>query len=390
MSIDDALIKQIEQGLQHGGLYVEPALARQVPPAMQAKIKAAIAKQDVPVKVIAVRNPYTDPTYHGSPTLLIGTVHSDLGGEGAYFAANTAYEPRVEASTFGSVPSADDAAGLATYQHKGDLGAQLLAAVQNYQAPGTAAAYDKELEKSSKAYQAAHPESRPSHDSSSGHPVLIGGGLLALLVIAAVVLSRRRRTAIPAVTGARTTDRPFSLPASVLSSITQARDREREESVDTEVLALGEAIDEATMGRSGADAWQAALDHYDLARRIMQREHSPADTVGALVLARRGRTALDAAVAGKVWTPTTTCYFNPLHGKGTTDVTWKGEHGSVVVPACAACARAVQAGHEPDDVLDFADGDRRRHYFDLDLGVWSRTGYGALDGDLVKRLFATG
>ncbi len=393
MSIDEAQITQIEQALQHGGLYVDPAIAGKIPPAMQAKIKAAIAKQDVPVKVIAARNTYEDPLYHGSSDVLAGTVHSDLGGDAAYFVANTASStPRVDASTFGSVPYASEAASLASLEHPDDLGAQLLAAVEAYQAPGTHAAYEKAWD----AYRAAHPETyasgsshgHSSHDSS-GHPVLIGGGLIALLVIAAVVVSRRRRTQVPSIS-AHVTDRPFTLPASVLSAITQTRDHEREESVDAEVLALGEAIDAATMGRSSSAAWQAALDHYDLARRIMQRAHSPADTVGALVLARRGHAALEAAVAGKAWSPTPTCYFNPVHKAGTTQVTWKGEHGSVVVPACAACAKSVDAGHEPEDILDFADGDNRRHYFDLDLGVWSRTGYGALETDLVKRLFATG
>ena len=392
MSIDDAKIKQIEKGLQHGGLYVDPSLAGKVPAAMQAKIKAAIARQDVPVKVIAVPNAYSDPTYHGRPELLIGTVHSDLGGDGAYFAASTASDLRVEASTFGSVPDAWAAAGLASLQHPDDLGAQLLASVENYQKSGVDAAYDKALAQRSKAYQSEQATSPDHGGDSSGHPVLIGGGLIvALLVIAAVLLRRRRRTAVPAITGARTTDRPFTLPASVLSTITQTRDREREESVDSEVLALGEAIDTAPMRPgAGAGAWQAALDQYDLARRILDRKHSPADTVGAMVLARRGHAALDAAVAGRSWAPTPTCYFNPAHGPGTKKVTWKGENDSVDVPACAACARAVGAGREPDDVLDFADGDRRRHYFDLDLGVWSRTGYGALDTDLVKRLFATG
>ncbi|HWU32228.1 MAG TPA: hypothetical protein VN108_05095, partial [Marmoricola sp.] len=201
---------------------------------------------------------------------------------------------------------------------------------------------------------------------------------------------RRRRTKVPALNTAMTTNRPFALPASVLTNIAETRDREREQTLAAEVLALGEAIGATTMGSGAADSWQAALDHYDLARRIMERKHSPADTVGALVLARRGQAALKAAGLGKSWTPDPSCYFNPLHSSGTTTVTWKGERGMVAVPACAPCAASIKAGHEPEDVLDFADHHGRKHYFDLDLGIWSQTAYGSLDVDLVTRLFATG
>jgi hypothetical protein len=46
----------------------------------------------------------------------------------------------------------------------------------------------------------------------------------------------------------------------------------------------------------------------------------------------------------------------------------------------------VRAGREPDDVLDFIEGERTVHYFRLDLGAWSTTGYGALDRDLLGAL----
>ncbi len=59
---------------------------------------------------------------------------------------------------------------------------------------------------------------------------------------------------------------------------------------------------------------------------------------------------------------------------------------AVDVPACRACAADVRAGREPGDVLDFIEGDRTVHYFRLDLGPWSRTGYGTLEPDLLGAL----
>jgi hypothetical protein len=141
---------------------------------------------------------------------------------------------------------------------------------------------------------------------------------------------------------------------------------------------------------AGLESWRAALDHYDLGRRILDRKHSPADAVGAQVLAERGQEALAAALAGKTWTPKAGCFFNPGHGEGRSRGQWRGQHGTIAVPACAACARALGKGQEPKDILDFVVHERVAHYFDLDLGVWSETGYGSLDTDLVQRLFATG
>jgi hypothetical protein len=48
----------------------------------------------------------------------------------------------------------------------------------------------------------------------------------------------------------------------------------------------------------------------------------------------------------------------------------------------------VRSGGEPDDVLDLVEGDRTVHYYRLDLGTWTRTGYGALDRDLLGALRA--
>jgi hypothetical protein len=114
--------------------------------------------------------------------------------------------------------------------------------------------------------------------------------------------------------------------------------------------------------------------------------------VGALVLARRGDAARSAAERGRTaaWTPRPGCWFNPLHDGPTSQVTWRDGDREVDVPACAACAADVRDGREPRDVLDFIEGDRTVHYFRLDLGAWSTTGYGTLDRDLLGALRTRG
>ena len=202
-----------------------------------------------------------------------------------------------------------------------------------------------------------------------------------------VAARRRRGTALP--TRPTATSASFTLPRAVLSTVRAEEDRRNETRAGDDVLALGEAIDHAELDpRRGQalPAWQAALDHYDVAQRILDRPHSPADVVGAIVLAGRGRSALASAVRGRGWSPRPGCYFNPLHDGGATPVRWADGDARVRVPACAACAAAVASGREPDDILDFVADGRPVHYFKLDLGVWSRTGYGALDADLLGRM----
>ncbi|MFT4287547.1 hypothetical protein, partial [Nocardioides sp.] len=217
------------------------------------------------------------------------------------------------------------------------------------------------------------------------------GGVLAVAVVglaAAVWLRRRGRRRTRLVT-ASTTGRALALPESVLRTVRAAEDERNESRAQAAVLALGERIDatdfSATTARARA-SWQAALDHYDVASRILDGSHSPADAVGALVLAERGQEALRAAAQGHGWRPGRRCYFNPLHSLATTTATWTDSGRTVKVPACQACARALQAGQEPPDVLDFVVGGRPRHYYRLDLGAWSRTGFGSLDPDLLSQL----
>lgn len=158
------------------------------------------------------------------------------------------------------------------------------------------------------------------------------------------------------------------------------------------MLALGEALATAEItGGSEAvlDSWQAALDHYAAARKVLQQAGSPADVMGSLVLAQRGASALESAQRGVRWQPEPSCYFHPLHDGPVRQVDWGAPGRAATVPACDPCASALADGEEPEDVLDFIDGDATTHYYALDIPPWSTTGYGSLEPDLLAALIRT-
>ncbi len=385
--IDEELLAQIERELGRDGVWVSPGLRKEVPPGLEAHLEAAVAEATTPTYVTLVELDSRDPLTSGDSEELAGVIRDDTGRTGIYVGMAPTYgdEPefRLQLQSFPEDVGLYRAAAVAALEHPDDLGQQTLRVLDLLESG------DAE-----RLYEELDPDDVASlNGSTSGEEGLDAGavtGLVAgaLLVLAGVALAvrrlRRRPVAPPTPTSAG-----FTLPRAVLSTVRAAEDRRNEVRANTEVLALGEAIDEAELDprhSQALPAWQAALDHYDVARRILDRRHSPADVVGAIVLAERGRAALDAAVRGRGWSPSSGCYFNPLHHGPAAPVRWRDGQTTVRVPACAACARALAADQEPPDVLDFVVEGRPAHYFRLDLGPWSSTGYGSLDPDLLGRL----
>lgn len=389
--IDEATLAKIEKELGRDGVWVSPELRKEVPPAVEARIEAAVAEASTPTYVALVELDPDDPLTHGDSEELAGLVRDDTGRSGVYVGMEATYgedapDYQLHLQSFPDDSGLFYAARVAAVEHPDDLGEQTLRVLDLLESGDAEELYD-ELDPD----QVASVTGTSASGDDGG---LTGGtatGIVAvvLLVVAGLVLAARRRRRTPALP--TPTSASFTLPPAVLSTVRAAEDRRNETRAGAEVLALGEAIDRAELDprRSQAlPAWQAALDHYDVARRILDREHSPADVVGAIVLAERGRDALAQATRGRGWTPEPGCYFNPLHDGATTPVTWEDGETAVRVPACGACATDVRAGREPEDVLDFVADGRPVHYFKLDLGAWSRTGYGALDTDLLGRLLS--
>lgn len=401
-NIDEPTLARIERSLHKTGVYVSPDLRDDLTQRQLTRIQAARHGTPQTAYVIAVNVDYEDPIFHGNADALIDRIHDDTHQDGLYLVAGSEFGDgyQLDSKALPEDSSAISIGTVATDEHGDNLGAMILDGLALAKSGDADARAEKMFQRDTKSYQQHNQHQSDRDDGGNGAAITTGivGGVVVVALLALLV--RRRRGPSVAATGslagsattattASTQHRQFTLPPAVLSTVRAAEDRQNEHRAQADVLALGEAIDNAELSASSdrvRAAWQAALDHYDVARRILDRDHSPADAIGAIVLAGRGRAALDAALRKRGWKPAKPCYFNPLHGTARQSVTWGDGDRGVSVPACAACARSVRARQEPADVLDFVADGVPRHYFALDLGVWSATGYGALDTDLLGRL----
>lgn len=382
---DDDLAEIVEE-MGSDGVWVHPAYAREqkITAADEARLEQLVAETDsMELRVVLVDIDYRDDRFQGNFSSLSAWVHDDLGGDAVYVGVEGGSTDQLALEPFGDAP--DDlfyAGRLAAREHPEDVVAQVERFVE-------LAEGDEDPYELWTAIPAEERYSQPGGDGADGG--LPGGGIAAAVVLVAAAgawwLWRRRRS-----TRRGRHEERFSLPPAVLRTVRAAEDRRLRHLAETETLALGEALGAESPVSGGEQTWRRALDHYDAARAVLERAGSPADVVGALVLTRRGdsarRTALAGGATGAAWQPPGTCYFNPLHTGAVRTVVWKDGERSVEVPACAECEPQVVRGQEPDDALDFIAQDTTVHYYRLDIGAWSDTGYGALEPDLIGALRA--
>lgn len=371
-------VAAIAADLADDHLHIDPSVADQITADQLAAINATVETSPTEMHVLAL--PYSeDPAL--TPVQLVTLVHRELPQDGIWFVARERYDGswRMESTTYGvSTKNADFYARVvAEEMYPTDLGLQLQKTTELI-ATGTAES----------AYATTFPErgqpSKPATQQNEGAqllgvdlPVALTGiGVLAVIV--AVIAMRRRP-------GKRD---GIAVKVRALRRISTAQTDSWRHRAEAETAQLGERVTDLEIG-DGSDraAWTAALDHYEAANRVLDRTTSAADSIGALVLARRGGDALDHAIAGKPWQPTAVCYFNPLHGAATTTARWQTTAGARDVPACADCRRLVRKKKEPD-FLDLPVGDTVLHYIDADSDAepWASAGYGSLDPDLLAHV----
>ncbi|QKG25023.1 hypothetical protein ACTIVE_6674 [Actinomadura verrucosospora] len=175
------------------------------------------------------------------------------------------------------------------------------------------------------------------------------------------------------------------IAAAVVSVVLVARRRRRERharqmadlkrGVQEDVTLLGEDIARLDLNVMDPDLdpdtrgdYERAMNSYDKAKAATERAEKPQDMQAVTTALEDGRyymTATRARLAGEpVPERRPPCFFNPQHGPSVQDVTWAPPGGVArSVPACAADARAVLAGHDPD-VRMVPYGDARRPYWD--------------------------
>ncbi|MCD4525893.1 hypothetical protein [Nocardioides sp. cx-173] len=386
------LLATIQESLDATGVYVSPAMHRLVDEADVARIEAAVARSPEPLYVVVHPFDYDD-AFNGNPGDLLSRLHDASGDPGLYVANAQIYRGqesfRIDARAWGdSAGGRSDTYTLSTVAESAgpdDLGAQLVTAAEAV-ADGTVDEQYRTLVEAEEERDSPAPSGSGSGASDDGGgvaPVLTVVGVLVLVVVLYVAIKRaaqRPRSSRP---------REFALPASVLDRVREAHDQQLTRRAHREVLALGERIDAAELDADRAPgSWQAALDHYDAARRVLGEEGTETDVldvVGALVLAERGDEALSAALAGRPFTPTTPCFLDPLHGAATTAGAIELVGDRVEVPLCKACREDLRKNRRPD-ILDVVRGGKPVHYFETDDEPWASTGYGALAPDLVERL----
>jgi hypothetical protein len=397
-----AILAAIHEGLSDDGVYVDPSLAGQVSDAQVSDLADNVAALDAagrPTFVVLYPLVDGDP-FAANPQDLLTRLHAAYPEAGEYIAPSRSVQYGGDGVTLAAraydVPTLpegevyDDALSVLSYEQQPTLGdAAVRTTDLMLQPPAKVAKLVEQL-------RADSPYSSGDDSDDDG-----GGGSATVLVVVVVVLAavggagwawlRRRRATTPQ------TATTFTLPASAIDRIRDAHDRRLEGEARDELLALGEALDETEIApRHDRDAWQAALDQYDAARRVLgtddkDKDPEVLDVVGALVLTRRGRKALAAAVAGKPWRPETGCYLNPLHGPAVAQRRLRSAAGESEqeVPVCAKCRADLTAGRTPD-VLDVEHRGKPRHYFETGVEPWAGTGYGALEPDLVRALTRSG
>ncbi|WP_164477990.1 hypothetical protein [Nocardioides pantholopis] len=399
----------IHEGLSDDGVFVHPDLAGQFSADDLAAITEQVAASDTPVFVVAWPLA-TNDAYAGKAADLLTRLHAQHPEPGQYlsttqFLGSPGYGGiQLEGRQWGLPPAPDgemdyELLGTVNMTDHETLGAAFRQATELLGTDPAALTrtYEKTVAERNAEYRTE--QEATSRPGPGDDPDLTGLLVAALIVtvVGAVVWNRITRWRSRSERRRVKADRPYVLPASAVVRIREARHRELGRTADAEVLALGEAIDDAEIGATDATAsWQAALDHYDAAKQVLRRRATGRgeapdgmagvlDVVGALVLARRGRQALADARAGRAFTPGPVCFLNPLHDTptGTHDVESGGRR--LQVPLCKACRAALRAGREPE-TLDVERRGEPVHYFDSGVEPWASTGYGALQPDLVTAL----
>ncbi|WP_166351950.1 hypothetical protein [Phytoactinopolyspora limicola] len=365
----------IAADLADDGVHVDPALDGVITDDQLAQITALVADADSPIFVVAV------PLAHGadlSPNQLVTLVNRELQEDGTFFVSrgSVEYNWSLESTSYGVRSDNSDlfARSVAADRYPSDLGLQVRDTLEIYTSGEAEAVYFEHFPD--------RAESGTAQSSGDGEPTQVLGmdvpvaiGVAAVLVAVLVGLHRRRRRRL----GVR-------LKRRALQRISSAQTLEWRRRAEAECAALGERIRELEIDqRSDSTAWGAALDHYQAATAILDRSEEAADSIGAMVLSRRGDDALEHAVAGRQWTPTVACFFNPLHGPATTTAPWETSAGSREVPCCRACRRHIGRRREPE-ILDLPTEDTVVHYMDSGAEPWASTGFGALTPDLLNHL----
>lgn len=124
---------------------------------------------------------------------------------------------------------------------------------------------------------------------------------------------------------------------------------------------LDARVDDDALDDEGRVEYQAALDAYETALRVVDRLETVEDVSKVVDALAAGRYAVACVVARLEGTPPpqlrTPCFFDPRHGPAATELLWNvPREGTRKVPACAQDAARLAAGAEPEVTTIRIDG----------------------------------
>ncbi|MFJ2955323.1 hypothetical protein [Streptomyces sp. NPDC087270] len=366
--------QRIADALKASPVYVDPAYAGAVPPARQKQLVARIGRTHLPIKVALVPLVKGD-AFDGDSTVLQGVLHDRLGMgnlilitmDGEFGDTLTGQEWPDDTH---QVMDAASAVGLMDDMKSAGLADRVAKAIDLIASGDGKKAYDQATADIGGPPTTAKAEHGKGGSAGSGP-----GAVVWLLVVAAVVvlgggagwLLRRRSMARRAS--------PFAFPREVFAAEEVADESALRRRAEAEVIALGEAVEDADAGSRPGLA--RALDAYAAAGKVLDGARGIPDLAGVLALVAEGRDAFDGR-----FDALPLCFFDPLHGRAARRLVWRplGSRDTLRVAACAECATAVEQHRAPEVLTDTATDGRRVPYFEVPAGesVWAATGYGSL------------
>ena len=228
--------------------------------------------------------------------------------------------------------------------------------------------------------------------------VLLAGIVVAAAVFAVVGLVTRRRAARLALPPR------VRMPADLLRDAAQMQRSRIRAALIEDTLGIAarlRALDARGLPAEQADEVRRGLDAYTFAGRLVDVDDvTRADLAGALVLLTEAGDAVDAGEAAAAGGRQSAaggrrgasradaaqlCTVDPTHGASSARARLPRGAGAGTtppLPVCAPCQRDLAAGRTPAWLHD-----RGRPYVERDT-VWSRTRFGAEDGDLVEMIGA--
>jgi hypothetical protein len=324
--------------LQRNPVYVDPAAELAIGAGDQARVRGAIDGSGAGPLYVAILPVAAENETGGNPDGVLQALHDGLTRDGTYAVV---VGKHFRAGSQGVLQP-----GVA-----GQLATQALAA---HRSEGVTATLIDFVHRVAAARQ--NGGTAPDNGTGTGGGILIGLLVLAgvlFLGVHAVRARRRRQTELAEVKAAAHDD-----------LIALADD----------VQKLEQPVEANPKAKR---AYEEALDDYAQASSAYDRANQSAQLEAVAGSVEEGRwhmACAEALLAGKPPPERRPpCFFDPRHGPSVRDVDWAPAGGAVrQVPACEACALAVERGEEPAP-REVVAGGRRMPYWNAPsyFGPWA-------------------